>query len=166
MTVSAFFQWLIVLEWHSSSGLFSSCLCCLTSFCYQNTNRWKKTNYLLCSNITVDAHDTHNSRLSGTHLALLVRQTKVSVPHLEAIAELREMHFLDFHSEVSLQTLHHLEKPTEQFQSTNPPGVPSSAEVIWLTDLTHLLLNVYELFADRGCQKTAAMRDGEEPQLL
>lgn len=47
-----------------------------------------------------------------TYLALLVRKTHVGVPDLEAVAELRETHFLDRHSEVGLQTLHHLENIT------------------------------------------------------
>ncbi len=50
-----------------------------------------------------------------TYLALLVRKTHVSVPDLEAQAEFREAHFLDFHSEVSLQTLRHLENITRGF---------------------------------------------------
>lgn len=47
-----------------------------------------------------------------TYIALLVRKTHVCAPDLEAIAELRETHFLDFYSKVGLQTLRHLENTT------------------------------------------------------
>lgn len=51
-----------------------------------------------------------------TYFALLVRKGHVGVPDLEAVAELREMHFLDFHSEVCLQALGYLWKTTRGFK--------------------------------------------------
>lgn len=43
-----------------------------------------------------------------TYVALVVRQAHVCVPDLEAVAELRETHFLHLHPKVGLQTVHHL----------------------------------------------------------
>lgn len=51
-----------------------------------------------------------------TYFALLVRKDHVGVPDLKAVAELREMHFLDFHSEVRLQALGYLWKTTRGFK--------------------------------------------------
>ena len=43
-----------------------------------------------------------------TYIALIIRQAHVCVPDLEAVAELRETHFLHMHPKVGLQTFHHL----------------------------------------------------------
>lgn len=52
-----------------------------------------------------------------TYISLLIRETHVCVPDLEAVLQARELHLLDFHPEISLQTLHHLQNnPTFQFQ--------------------------------------------------
>lgn len=56
--------------------------------------------------------DRSESGYRRTYFALLVRESHIGVPDLEAVVELGEMHFLDFHSKVFLQTLHHLENIT------------------------------------------------------
>lgn len=51
-----------------------------------------------------------------TYFALLVRKPHVGVPDLEAVAELGEMHFLDFDSEVGFQALYYLWNTTRGFR--------------------------------------------------
>lgn len=52
-----------------------------------------------------------------TYISLLIRETHVCVPHLEAVLQAGRLHLLDFHPEISLKTLHHLQNiPTFQFQ--------------------------------------------------
>lgn len=52
-----------------------------------------------------------------TYISLLVGETHVCVPDLEAVLQPWKLHFLDFHPEIGLKTLHHLENiPMLQFQ--------------------------------------------------
>jgi len=103
----------------------------------------------------------------GAYLALLVGETHVGFPDLEAVAELVETHFLDGHSEVGLQALHHLEEDVTErhFVYLFLTGGEKLPENVGIG--THLPLDVDELSADRVRERGAAVvRDGEEPQRL
>lgn len=102
----------------------------------------------------------------GTYVSLLVRETHVCAPDLKAMAQLWEMHFLDFHPEFDLQTLDHLENiPRFQFPGNKNTlhGWKKRSVERW----THLPLNLHELSA-HGIRhhRAAIMGDREEPQLL
>lgn len=109
---------------------------------------------------------THCVTLCQTHkhyLPILARRGHHSTPDLKGVFELRESHFSDFDSEISLQTFNHLDEKKNTLQE----GVDVCRRKENKNINTHLLLSLNQLWVNRGEERRSTIvRNREEPELL
>lgn len=97
-----------------------------------------------------------------TYIALVVRQANVCVPDLEAVAELRETHFLHLHPKVGLQAFHHLRNIILSVLARL-----FLCYLLLLAHLAHLSLDFHQFLADGFYpDRAGVVGDRKEPQLL
>lgn len=102
-----------------------------------------------------------------TYIALVVRQPHVRVPDLEAVAELRETHFLHLHPKVGLQTFHHLRNIIISVLVGRFAAQLFPCYLLLFEHLAHLSLDFHQFFADGFCpDRAGVVGDSKEPQLL
>lgn len=106
-----------------------------------------------------------------TYISLLVRETHVCVPDLEAVSQPWKLHLLYFHPEVGLKALHHLDNNPEAFNFKFPDNKGCKKQVRCkrngsVDHQTHLPLNLDELLVHRIREIGATVvDDGEVTQL-
>lgn len=103
----------------------------------------------------------------STYISLLIRETHVRVPHREAVSQAREFQLLDFHLEIGLKTLHHLQNiHTFQSQLSRRQTPFRRTGWVWSAE-SNLPLRLQELPVHRVRERGAAVvGDGEVSQLL